>query len=186
MAVFLDVGLLERLDAELRALGAPIVDAWAPGITDEEIDAVLLPLDIDLPEEARVWWRWHNGTREDAAMIDRHLWRRFPMSLEATAELYASAREDTEYLWSIDKWLCPAIEKPEIFFCCDRPRAEPVPIYTQNDNADIPKEVLPSIGELVLAWLELLERGVWTLRRDGIWTTHPEKIPDSKIEMGIV
>ncbi|CAN5496265.1 hypothetical protein BH20ACT18_BH20ACT18_03740 [soil metagenome] len=38
----------------------------------------------------------------------------------------------------------------------------------------------------VLAWLELIDQGVWTIARDGHWTTHWDKIRDSVIEMGIV
>ena len=53
----LDQALLDQFDARLRALGAAIVDAWAPGLTDDQIDALVCPIGIDLPEEARVWWR---------------------------------------------------------------------------------------------------------------------------------
>ena len=181
----LDLELLARFDAALWALGAPIVNAWAPGLSDEEIDALLLPLGIDLPEEARVWWRWHNGTREDASIIARHLWWRVPLSLRDAAEDHATGGQLIKEVWGVEKLLCPAVDKPMIYFCCAGLREEPVPIYTQND-IETPSEVLPSIGELVLAWLELIDQGVWTIASDGSWTTHPEKIPDSVIEMGII
>lgn len=181
----LDLELLARFDAALRALGAPIVDAWAPGLSDEEIDALLLPLGIDLPEEARVWWRWHNGTRQDASMIDQQLLGRWPCDLQTEAETYASEGQIMKEVWGVEKLLAVVNDKPAIFFCCAGLREEPVPIYTQND-IETPSEVLPSIGELVLAWLELIDQGVWTIASDGRWTTHPEKIPDSVIEMGII
>ncbi len=177
--------MLERFDGQLRALGAPIVDAWAPGLGDEEIDAILLPLHIDLPEEARVWWRWHNGTREDTSTSARHLWHRWPCSLQAAAEDYASGREAMKHLWGLEQLLCPAVEKVMIYFHCAGPHDEPAPIYTQND-IEAPREVLPSIGDLVLAWLELIDQGVWTVAPDGIWTTHWARIPESVLEMSIV
>jgi len=66
----LTTDLLDRFEARLRGAGAPIVDAWAPGLTDAQIDELVRPLGIDLPKEARVWWRWHNG-------VDREASRRF-------------------------------------------------------------------------------------------------------------
>ena len=41
------------------------MQALAPGLTDQQIDTLTAPYGIDLPEEARVWWRWHNGRHAD-------------------------------------------------------------------------------------------------------------------------
>lgn len=184
--MFLDTGLLERFDAKLRTLGAPIVDAWAPGLDDEEIDAVLLPLGIDLPEEARVWWRWHDGPRAEAAPIARHLFGgREALALRMEADVYASEGETMKEVWGVEKLLSPVTDKPAIYFGCGGRRDDPVPIYTQND-VEAPSEVLASIGELVLAWVDLMDRGVWIPRADGGLDTRWEKVPDSIVEMGIV
>lgn len=94
----LDQSLLQRLEARLRAQGSLIVDWWAPGWTDEQIDELLLPLEIDLP-----------------------------------------------------------------------PRDAAVPIYTQRDDVGKPRLVLASIGELVLAWIDLVGHGVWRTNPDGTW-----------------
>jgi hypothetical protein len=184
--LFLDLELLERFDAELRALGSPIVDTWAPGLSDDQIDALLQPLGIDLPEEARVWWRWHNGARLDAAPITRNLLGGGdPLPLELEAEVYASEHGAMKQVWEVEKLLGPIGGKPKIYFCCAGPREQPVPIYTQ-DDIEAPAEVLPSIGELVLAWIELIQEGVWTPRADGGLDIHWGKVPADVRRMGIV
>lgn len=59
--------ILGDFEAQLRARRIGIVEAWAPGLTDAQIDKIIGPADLQLPEEARVWWRWHNGTRHGQA-----------------------------------------------------------------------------------------------------------------------
>ena len=45
-----------------------VLNYLRPGLTDAEMDALTEPLGIVLPEEARVWWGWHDGT--DPHFID--------------------------------------------------------------------------------------------------------------------
>lgn len=185
MAITLDRALLERFDAALGAFGAPIVDAWAPGLSDEEIDALLLPLGIDLPQEARVWWGWHDGTREDAPILSRHFGRRAPLGLRDVSEIYASLRGADEQLWGLKGLLSPITDKPDVYFGCAGARYEHVPIYTQND-IETPAIVLPSIGELVLAWITLIEQGAWSINPDGIWELNEENVPPGLAELLII
>ena len=53
--------LATEFERSLHSVNAAITRTWLPGLTDSEIDALSRPHDLDLPEEARVWWRWHNG-----------------------------------------------------------------------------------------------------------------------------
>lgn len=53
--------LLEELKAFWVEQGAPIAQALRPGLSDEQIDELMAPTGLILPEEARVWWSWHNG-----------------------------------------------------------------------------------------------------------------------------
>jgi hypothetical protein len=57
--------LLEELAERWRALRAPIADSLRPGLSDAEMDALVSPLGLRLPHEARVWWGWHDGTDSD-------------------------------------------------------------------------------------------------------------------------
>jgi hypothetical protein len=58
---YLDTELLAEFEAVLGELRVPITRVWRPGLDDASIDALLEPLGIQLPEEARRWWRWRNG-----------------------------------------------------------------------------------------------------------------------------
>jgi hypothetical protein len=180
----LEPRVLDELDARLRALGAPICGAWAPGCSDAHIDALLQPLGIDLPEEARVWWRWHNGTRSDKPMTHREVFARIPLTIEQAAEAYEDERDAMHQLFGLTGLLAPLSEKPLIFFGGAGPALQPVPIYVQND-IDAPAVVLPSIGALVEAWIELLESGAWEPGDDGAWHKHPERVPSGLRLLGI-
>jgi len=78
--------MLEAFDERLRRAGARLADRWRPGLSDAQIDELLLPAGIDLPEEARVWWRWHDGQQVAADGTVLTLGgRQFP-SLESSVE----------------------------------------------------------------------------------------------------
>lgn len=180
----LDHAFLDAFDERLRALGAPICDAWAPGCSDEHIDALFRPLDIELPEEARVWWRWHNGTRGDVAMPHREIGTRGPFSIEDAAAAYENDREAMLEFDGLTGVVAAFNERPDIFFGCNGPRDEPVPIYTQRD-AESPNVVLPSIRSLLEAWLQLIDSGAWELQDDGRWLLHFDRVPAPLRELGI-
>jgi hypothetical protein len=57
----LDHELLADLEAAWRSQGAEIAGLLAPGLGDEAMAALLQPLGLTLPEEARIWWGWHDG-----------------------------------------------------------------------------------------------------------------------------
>lgn len=167
--------LLSRLDARLRDGGALMAEAFAPGLTDEQIDELLLPAGITLPEEARVWCRWHNGIRKDASPnAHSFAWREL-LSLEYAVEWYEMFRGMNFEAWGVDGLLCPLGEKPRIYFDCSGPTDEPVPIYAQNDETEAPGMVLGSIGDLVLAMLEYFELGIWTIDTDGAIRGNPDR-----------
>lgn len=184
MVQVLNAEFLAGFDARLRAMGAPIVDAWTPGLSDDEIDAVLSPLDIDLPEEARVWWRWHNGTRDDAPMTHRTIGPRGPLTLQDSASLYDYEREDLKHLFDLEAVLTPVNERPMIYFGCAGARDDPVPIYIQQD-IETPAIQLPSIRSLVLTWYELIDAGAWCLNPDGLWHFDYERVPADLARLGV-
>ena len=137
----LDLALLDQFDARLRALGAAIVDMWAPGLSDDAIDALVGPIGIELPEEARVWWRWHNGVkagaprRERCILHERELYS-LESALDGCTEWWGALPE----LWAMNKKLLrPVGELPVIWIDVGGPRQEPVAIYTQNDGSQPPR-----------------------------------------------
>lgn len=62
----LDDAAIDRLVAALRQQGAPIAAHLSPGLSDDEMQTLVAPLDIVLPAEARAWWRYANGVPSDA------------------------------------------------------------------------------------------------------------------------
>lgn len=57
--------LLHELEAAMAAQGAPFSTYARPGISDEQIDALLAPTGLTAPTELREWWRWHHGISID-------------------------------------------------------------------------------------------------------------------------
>jgi hypothetical protein len=47
--------LLEQLEDRLRGFGAPVVDAFRPGVPPERLE------DLDLDDDVATWWSWHDG-----------------------------------------------------------------------------------------------------------------------------
>jgi len=175
----LDDELLDRFEARLRKEGAAIVDHWAPGLTDAQIDELLVPLGIDLPEEARRWWRWHDGAPPDAPPISPG---RAHLPLRDAADLYTALSDE---LYGLEGLLSPVSDMPMVYFHCGVSRDVPVPIYILSDWVADLELVLPSIGELVELWIGLIDRGVWKTDADGSWEWDHERLPPEVLEFGI-
>ena len=60
-APILTSATLAELEEAVGRHDPELVARLAPGLTDAEMDDVMRPLGLTLPEEDRVWWRWHDG-----------------------------------------------------------------------------------------------------------------------------
>jgi hypothetical protein len=181
----LDDRLLDEFTRAVRDAGLVGIETWAPGLTDEEIDALLEPYDLVLPEEARRWWRWHNGYVEGG----RPRWVgvtpiRPLLSLGGALDLYAKTKDGNREVWGADRWLMVFVDAPSIYFDCSGPHDAPVPIRTQED-IDTPEPVLPSIGEMIALWTELIVTDVYTTDADGAWKWEWDKIPQRVRALGV-
>jgi hypothetical protein len=181
----LNADILADFECALRSVGAAITQVWAPGLDDGQIDALVAPIGIDLSEEARIWWRWHDGLRPDTSGAQTYLTPGRPLnSLAQALDLFESARGMMLDLDRVDARLRPVLGDPWIFFACDGPRDAPVPIYV--DGRDDPQRfALPSIGELVLTWTRLIDEGGYTTDADGLWEWDFEKIPEDIRRIGV-
>jgi hypothetical protein len=153
-------GLLDRLEAAVRVAGAPIASHWAPGATDEQLDELFVPLGIALPDEARCWFRWHDGTRPGAPVTEVYLGHGIPLSADLIAEFFAEDIEDERATIVNNGLLQMFPGKPIIFFRVDGPPDQEVPVYWQDDIED-PTERWPSIAAFVATILELIETKAW-------------------------
>lgn len=190
MTIVLDDELLAGFEVRLRRLGAAVVEHWAPGLDDRRIDELLAPLGIDLPEEARAWWRWHNGTVPGALPTGTYIIpSRDLMSLEHAVDLVPLAEERVEIfdMPELAKHFKLVSNKPIIYVDCNGPRDAPAPIYSQNDDPEPPQLALPSMGELITIWSRLIDDGVFATTSEGQWQRlDPDRIPPELRGRGII
>lgn len=155
-----DADLAADFERALRSVNAAITKAWAPGLADSEIDALAASRGLDIPEEARTWWRWHNGVTPDTRGPQ---WDLVPsrslLDLSSVLELYDSDLR-AQRQEGLSGLLKPVADSPWIFFRCDGGRDEPVPIYV-GGHGETDRLVLPSIGELVIVWIDLIDSGAF-------------------------
>lgn len=181
---YLDDAILSAFEGALEGAGAAITKAWAPGLTDAEIDVLCLPLGLNLPEEARRWWRWRNGFVEGTPPPRQDVIpRRALFDLALVLEYVAFGRTLAEP-GEAEPGLQPVGDQPKIWWDCSGAFDDPVPVRTQEDIDD-PIPALPSIGALVTKWTELIETGVFTTGEHGLWTWDFERIPEDVRRLGI-
>jgi hypothetical protein len=180
-------GAAGAFDARLRAAGAAIVDAWAPGLTDQEIDARVAPIGVTLPEEARLWWRWHDGLRPGAPSA---LWDIMPgrslFALTESLELYVAERDRCETTGFRRSFFSLSAGIQSSCFQCAGARDAAVPVYVIGDWAEpAPRLALPSIGELVRVWMSYIDAGLVTTNSDGSWRADSHLLPQEVLELGV-
>lgn len=166
--------LLKRLEASLRAQEAPVLSRFNAGLTDAEIDALTMPLGIELPEEPRIWWKWRNGaTPQVDDPYDGNgctvgpqirIWT-LAETIAARADEMELAKEiepdDPDYWWN-PVWLpfttAPiAVDCSEtVDGCCVIRNTDPM--WDPNDRGP---QAMASMGELVELWIHALDNRIW-------------------------
>jgi hypothetical protein len=142
-------GLLEQLAARWRTHGLLIVESLRPGLSDAEMDELTEPLGIVLPREARTWWRWHDG---------------------ASTEGGGSCNLGPLRLYS------PLSDAVRID--CGVGFEEAVPArYYRFEEPETGAEGVPSMGALVLLYIDAFDRGLWSFDRvRGTWSSDRSKL----------
>jgi hypothetical protein len=197
-------GLLEELAERWRAAGAPIADSLRPGLSDAEMDALVAPLGLRLPHEARVWWGWHDGARpSDRLGVSWELGPGFGFfSLGEAVALYHEMRELFRDIWAdedpgmVDYWWRPSwlpITECRGAVRCDCAVSEdaPTPIYwaySHDHDADgLTNPKVGSFGTLVCWWIEALDSGGWRYDPEANrWQHLPELLPPERTRSGLV
>jgi hypothetical protein len=167
MARLLDTTLLDRLEAAWRAQGAEIMSVLAPGLGDRAMRRALEPLGIDLPEEARRWWGWHNGVTVQTP----HGWEIGPevgfYSLEQAIRQYFEERASVnEGEWP-DHWLplTRFSHGPLVIDCGDPQTAVVYRVDWEIDDF----RAADSMGAMVELWLDMFDTGAWSWNPAGYW-----------------
>jgi cell wall assembly regulator SMI1 len=177
--------LLDRLSATWRAHGAPIEDALAPGRAIGSFTSDDGSLHVDLPEELRTWWAWHDGAPKEQRpirswMMGPHLtpmsstWsREWWQTMMAEAASMATRTETDPDFWWQKTWV-PLFNPGTGYHVadCGLGPAGVTPIRWVDWHHE---ERLPpatdSLGQLVEWWIEAIELGIWMWDQDsGMWT----------------
>ena len=174
----LALDLLNRLEAAWRAQGAEIAGVLAPGLSNAEIDAIVAPTGLDLPDEARAWWGWHDGV----SVSTPRGWEIGPdigiYSLrQAVAELQqplGGGGEEAPVTW------LPLAQAPGGPICVDCSEPQSATVH----RIDVEHGFFPGAGsmaEMVQVWLDMYDSGAWRWSRDdGRWgqdvSLRPERV----------
>jgi cell wall assembly regulator SMI1 len=191
----LTIELLDELARRWRALDAPIAQQLEPGLNDEAIDALVEPLGLRVPLEARTLWKWHNGARD--AFIVTTGGKAFS-ALETCVELASQMRDIARdvarpyrlsaseaddmarSVWNWD-WLPLAYDgvsgKLVIDAARDATPRDVCPVlYRANDDGSKAAVVAPSIGSLVRQWIAVLDAAEPYDHDHDRWIFDPEKL----------
>jgi hypothetical protein len=162
MSVVLSPGLLEALEQRWRTAGALYIDEMAPGLTDEQIDTIVAPIGFTLPEEARRWYRWHDGSSRHYVTPSR------TMSSLAEDVRRTLLLQEQDPGWKLG-WLATMDEMPLVAFDCRDPSNDGAPVW-HYDPVDQPtRPIFHTIGDMVTLWIELIDEGYWAWSAEHGW-----------------
>jgi cell wall assembly regulator SMI1 len=163
---------LQQLESFWREGNAPIANLLQPGLSDSEIDDLTSGHGLRLPEEARTWWRWHDGVMRDVPDAQAQIGPaiRFPSLTEALAyrtrerqALASTSPTNWEELWPAE-WLPVAygLAPPTVVCDCSTEYSETTPIrvlYWDDEEMFEPKA--QSMLEMVELWNRAWAMGLY-------------------------
>ena len=172
--------LVEELGARWRAVHAPVVDRLRPGLADAELDALMEPLGLRLPMEARVWWGWHDGVEATSVRLSREREIMPALEFHPLAEAvdrcwtwrrisrgwHDDAPGEQPDPWWDDAWF-PITDAGQagIVACdCSVAAGEPTPIrcvLPPEPGSPTAEPVFASLGELVQGMIDAFDAGAW-------------------------
>lgn len=165
MSRLLTQEICDRLEAVLISKGLPVLDSLNPGLSDEQIDAIVAPTSLLLPEEVRVWWRWRNGSfhrpgGRSEIFPDREL-----LTLEESVDRWSDLADIDHY----KARLVLLSERSVVTVRCVSEGDVAAPVDRAHDHSCQFEQVRDSLGELVLTWISYLENDVFLRETDGRW-----------------
>lgn len=172
--------LLEGLGARWEARNLPVLNALTRGLTDAEIDAIIAPLGLRLPDEARERWRWRDGVVDVREPGDRYIGpgvRYLPLSAavdrylnqRALAEKVASEEDDPTHWWQPNWFPIVSLDTGgEVAVDCAAPVHDPSPVRVVDWwREDFMEPVAPSLGAVVEEWIDAFDSGRWRWVAEG-------------------
>lgn len=193
------LGLLRRLEGFWAEQDAPILERLRPGLSPDQIAGLVAPLELALPEEAVIWFQWHDWA--DLITDVRpgtHFGNAFrPMSLARAieeCETYGELAEDSaryassvaEHFWWPTWFPLGRKGNAPLVVDCAGQRATPIWIVDWEDE-EFYLSRARSLTEVVRRWVELYEMGAYKYdAREGRWLDRWELFPLDMRRTGLV
>jgi hypothetical protein len=162
------------LERRLRAFGAPIVEALAPGVSAEEIRAVLDAEGLQAPDDVVAWWGWHDGAvLSDAPPVlsgpSVHL--RPENTLVEDWHVLSLAEATRTHRWFRAEYparLLPAGwfpilvtgAQPKLWIDCTAGADASAPLYVDEHLPEPPGPLFPSLAAFVEAIVRAFDEGL--------------------------
>jgi cell wall assembly regulator SMI1 len=196
----LSPGMLDDLEQQWQIQGAPVLEHLRPGLAGPETDAIVAPLGLRLPVEARTWWSWHDGanTKGGPAVL-RTIGAGFEyLPLAEAAEQYRLCREasvqaaetarqagpasEPEYWWAPHWFPVTLTGYGGVVACdCSVDSGGPTPIRMVwwAGRESFAEPVAQSFGQMVSWWIDALKTGVWRYEEGPKqWRVNHERLDD--------
>jgi hypothetical protein len=155
-------------------------------------------LGLPLPDELRLWWKWHNGTDvgEHERAVQCSIGPTF-IVLSTTEAVESSRRlrmgaekdapEDPDSFWA-SHWIAIGTDgRVACDAAIDFDAAVPVLDVDYHKAAYPGAVVARSLGEMVRWWIEALESGAWRYDPDhNWWDRHAELVLPERESTGLV
>ena len=178
--------LLDALEQCWRTQQAPLVSRLRPGLTDSQIDELTAEIGLRLPEEARTWYRWHDGT--DPVEYTHQRWIGPGHSLISLADSVEQTRKQRDTLahdgflppeeWWAPSWFALTPSNGSLVCDCSVAPGEvtPIRIVRWDDQPDGHAKIRTrSLGELVSWFIEAFDCGAWCYRAGTVgWDPNPD------------
>lgn len=171
--------LLDEFQAVLLRNGFDLDATCHPGASRQQIIDAWGTQGITPPEEAIVWWQWHNGIKEGPTG------RQHPgidqISVEHSVRTYETMpKGDGEYSWDA-RWIPLLGDGPDrIVIDSDPSAARPTRVRSAHGGeGTYPPETENQAVSLCtpVTWWLLFRRKGWTIWTPDEWTTKREDIP---------
>jgi hypothetical protein len=190
--------LIAAYEARLRDLAVPLEEWDTPGLTDDEMKDTVASLSLRLPQEARIWWGWHNGSpgyglAKIAVPVGDKL-----LSLTEAVEVHKECRDlavrlvepdmpelaNPDDRWSAS-WLPITGPQTPTVIDCSHPELPITPVRSINfQYVEASKDVgAASLGQMVTWWIGAIDTGAWQWdRSQHKWRVEPHLLdPDFKM-----
>ena len=177
---------LQRYEAALRAVGAPVVANLRPGISSTEIRGLEIRFGLVLPDDVRAVWEWHDGVEgargansADATrmLVPHRSFGNLAWSLEF-AHTFITTITDTNPGSDYAGRAFVSLLIDNVGLLINLTRGE-APLTYVNDPMSWALSDYPAmpIAERIDWWTWAVTTGVWTVAESGGWHVDIDRYP---------